>query len=120
MRIHHIALRTHDVARLVAFYAETLGLPIMNRTGDTSAWLQAGEAIVMLERAEAGEPLIVPGTRELVAFAAEPGELPLFEQRLAAGGIPLEARTAFTLYFRDPDGRRIGVSQYPHPAGEGI
>jgi catechol 2,3-dioxygenase-like lactoylglutathione lyase family enzyme len=117
MRIHHIALRTRDIESLVAFYAETLGLPVIHRTGDSSAWLQAGEALVMLERADPGEPAIAPGTRELVAFAVEPGELPAFEQRLAGHGVPIEGRTQFTLYFRDPDGRRVGVSQYPVSPG---
>ena len=35
------------------------------------------------------------------------------EARLASSGIAIEARTEFTLYFRDPDGRRIGLSHYP-------
>jgi hypothetical protein len=27
--------------------------------------------------------------------------------------VPIEDRTAYTLYVRDPDGRRIGLSSYP-------
>jgi catechol 2,3-dioxygenase-like lactoylglutathione lyase family enzyme len=114
MRIHHIALRTRDIESLVAFYAETLGLPVIHRTGDSNAWLQAGEAIVMLEQAKDGEPGVPAGSLELVAFAVDPGELPAFEKRLAEHGVRIEGRTGFTLYFRDPDGRRVGVSQYPH------
>ena len=47
--------------------------------------------------------------RELVAFAISPDEVGRLK------GWPIEARTAFTLYVRDPDGRRIGLSAYPDP-----
>jgi catechol 2,3-dioxygenase-like lactoylglutathione lyase family enzyme len=114
MRIHHIALRTRDLEGLVGFYTEALGLDVVKRSGG-GVWLQAGDALVMLERADDDEPPIPSGTRELVAFAVEARDLPPLEKRLAGHGVPIEARTAFTLYFRDPDGRRVGVSQYPHP-----
>jgi hypothetical protein len=32
--------------------------------------------------------------------------------RLAAAGVAVEAQTEFTLYFRDPDGRRVALSAY--------
>jgi catechol 2,3-dioxygenase-like lactoylglutathione lyase family enzyme len=115
MRIHHIALRTRDLAGLVRFYTDALGLAVVKRSGDAGVWLQADDALVMIERADEGEPAIPSGTRELLAFAVEAGELPSFEKRLAGEGVPIEARTQYTLYFRDPDGRRVGVSQYPHP-----
>ncbi len=113
MRIHHIALRTRDLPRLEAFYSDTLGLAVAQRGGASSVWLQAGDAWVMLEQAEAGEPGVPEGTRELVAFALSPEELASFERRLGEQGVPIEARTAFTIYFRDPDGRRVGLSHYP-------
>jgi catechol 2,3-dioxygenase-like lactoylglutathione lyase family enzyme len=111
MRIHHLALRTRDLPRLRAFYVEALGLAPSNLRG-SGVWLQAGDAIVMLEQAEESEPAVPAGSRELVAFAVEPGQLPAFEARLAQHGVAIEARTRHTLYFRDPDGRRVGVSQY--------
>jgi len=115
MRIHHIALRTRDLSRLQAFYVDALGLAVA-RHSDAGVWLQAGDAVLMLERADAAEPGVPAGSLELLAFAVEPGELPAFERRLAARGVAVEARTSFTLYFRDPDGRRVGVSHYPRPA----
>ena len=35
--------------------------------------------------------------------------------RLREAGVAIEDRTAFTLYVRDPDGRRVGLSSYPTP-----
>jgi catechol 2,3-dioxygenase-like lactoylglutathione lyase family enzyme len=112
MRIHHIALRTRDVARLEAFYAGTLGLLVLKREGNV--WLGAGDAIVMLEARGPGEPDVPVGSFELVAFAISPGERAEFARRL-----PIEAETPFTLYVRDPDGRRVGLSHYPDRAETG-
>ena len=113
MRIHHLALRTADLTALERFYANVLGVPVMRRNHQHSVWLDAGGAIVMLERREDGEPAIEPESKELICFGIAPGERDAMRDRLAAAGIPLEAETAYTLYFRDPDGRRVGVSSFP-------
>ena len=116
MRIHHIALRTGDLPRLEAFYCGVLGLQLSRRNGERSVWLGAGEAIVMLERAEPGEPSIAAGTMEMVAFAITKEERADYTRRLAEAGIAVESETAFTLYVRDPDGRRVGLSHYGEAA----
>ena len=112
MRVHHIALRTRDLPRLEAFYAGVLGLAVARRNEERSVWLRAGEAILMLERAEPTEPDVPPGAMEMVAFAIGPEMRATCKERLFARGIPLEAETPYTLYFRDPDGRRVGLSHY--------
>jgi len=112
VKIHHVAMRTRDPVRLEAFYAGVLGMSVARRDGARSVWLRAGEAVVMLERADAHEPPVSPGTLELVAFAVAEADLPGLRARFAAAAIPVEAETAFTLYVRDPDGRRVGVSCY--------
>jgi catechol-2,3-dioxygenase len=94
------------------FYAQTLGLEVVKREAGR-IWLRAGEVVLMLEITGEGEPPIDPQTRELVAFAVEPAEREAWAARLEAAGITIEDRTAHTLYFRDPDGRRIAVSSYP-------
>ena len=109
MRIHHLALRTDDLAALERFYAGTLGLAITRR-GPSSLWLAAGGAIVMLEQRDPSEPRIDGETKELLCFAIDPDEGPELAAKLE-----IEARTDYTLYFRDPDGRRVGVSSYPDP-----
>lgn len=67
----------------------------------------------MLELREPGEPAHPAGSNELVAFAIEPDTRALYTERLARAGVSIEATTDFTLYVRDPDGRRIGLSSYP-------
>ncbi len=113
MRIHHLALRTVDLARLRGFYVGVLGLCPSAAADEraTRVWLQAGDAVLMLERADDGEPPIARGTMELVAFAVDDREA--WRARLEHAGVRIEAETAHTLYFRDPDGRRVAVSDYP-------
>ncbi len=120
MRIHHLAFRTLDVPGLTAFYRNVLGLetaPDARPPGAVSVWLSAGTTRVMIEPRGAHEPRVPLGSSELVAFAIDASERDDFETRLAAGGIPVEQRSRFTLYFRDPDGRRVAVSHYPTPEG---
>jgi len=114
MRIHHLAFRTGDLARLEGFYVEALGLAVIRRNEARSVWLDAGGTLVMLKQRDEDEAPVAP-SQELVAFAVAPDMRAIVEGRLAAAGLALEARTEFTLYVRDPDGRRIGLSSYPVP-----
>ena len=112
MKVHHIALRTAEVERLVRFYTTVLGFEAV-RTTPRSVWLGAGGAVLMIELREDGEPDVPRGAMELVAFAIDDESLAPWAQRLAAAGVSVEGATAHTLYFRDPDGRRVGLSRYP-------
>jgi glyoxylase I family protein len=116
MRIHHVALRTRDVQRLEAFYAGLLGLARWRGSPERAVWLDAGGTILMIERASVSEPDIEQGTRELIAFAVAPSDRARLVALLLASGVAIEDTTPFTLYFRDPDGRRVGLSHYPEPA----
>ena len=109
MRIHHVAFRTRDLARLEAFYGK-LGFDVARRQ-EHSVWLRAGDAVLMLERAAESESTNGPTTRELVAFATTDA-LDTTKERLRNAGIVVEAETKFTVYFRDPDGRRLGISRF--------
>ncbi len=112
MRVHHLAFRTRDLARLERFYTDVLCLSIARRDEDRSVWLRAGGTILMLERAEDGESCVVGGTKELVAFAIEAPDVERWRRTLASNAIEVEGETGFTIYFRDPDGRRIALSHY--------
>ncbi|HEU4537251.1 MAG TPA: VOC family protein, partial [Polyangiaceae bacterium] len=99
-------------------YRDVLGLDERGRQhGDggalRSVWLGVGPVVLMIELAAPDEPLAPAGSLDLVAFAIAPGEREAWRGRLEAAGAPVEAETAHTLYFRDPDGRRVGVSSYP-------
>lgn len=113
MRLHHLAFRTGDLARLERFYVDVLALTVLRRDGAQSVWLDASGTILMLERRDAGEVPIDASSKELVCFAIGRDEHEAFAVRLAANGVGIDARTAFTMYFRDPDGRRVGLSSYP-------
>ncbi len=116
MKIHHIAFRTRDLEGLERFYVDVLALRVTRRNtspeGDRSVWLDAGGAILMLERAEADEPDVAPGTMELIAFDIGIEARIGYLARLGERHVAIEAQTDHTLYFRDPDGRRIGLSHY--------
>jgi catechol 2,3-dioxygenase-like lactoylglutathione lyase family enzyme len=119
---HHIALQCGDLGVCERFYRDVLGLPVVRRWpaeggGDRSVWLGTGDGFLALERA--GEPPavgpFVEGRAGFHLFAlridrARRGE---WEARLAASGTPVVHRTAFTLYVRDPEGNRIGLSHHP-------
>ena len=66
----------------------------------------------MLERAGDEEPGVGAGSKELVAFAIEEADAARWRRTLAARDVAIEQETAFTIYFRDPDGRRIALSHY--------
>jgi catechol 2,3-dioxygenase len=116
-RLHHLALRVSDCERALAFYSGLLGLSEVRRVPEGGApraiWLAAGEVVIMLETSlrGAGPP---SGSGHVLAFAA--AELGAWEERLAAAGIPIDDRTAETLFVRDPDGHRVGLSAYRFPA----
>lgn len=114
VRLHHLAFRTRDLGRLASFYADVLGLPVRKRAAER-VWLAAegaDECVIMLERADPDEPAPSVESKELVAFAVTERALESWVGRLQAAGVALEGRTQSTLYFRDPDGRRVAVSSY--------
>jgi catechol 2,3-dioxygenase-like lactoylglutathione lyase family enzyme len=124
MRVHHVAIRVADVERSLAFYAGVLRLEVVARhpegAGLRSAWLRMGAGLLMLERDLAGAGATT-GSGHLLAFDVRATSLtaeaqePLDEwtTRLARAGITLDGRTEHTLFCRDPDGHRVGLSTFP-------
>lgn len=114
MRIHHLALRVSHIERSLAFYAGLLGLPEVKRHeldgALRSVWLAAGESVLMLETGLAGAGP-TDGSAHLLAFAVE--DLGAWRRRLAEAGVAMDGHTEHTLYVRDPDGHRVGLSTYP-------
>jgi glyoxylase I family protein len=121
--IHHVALQCADLDACERFYREVVGLPVVTRWprpggGDRSVWLGLGQGgFLALERAERppqpgpwrdGQPGI-----HLIALRIDPGERQGWEARLAAAGVPVVHRTRWTIYLRDPEGNRVGLSHHP-------
>lgn len=113
MKIHHIAFRVRDLQRSTAFYREVLALCIRRDESPRSVWFEVDEhSVLMLEARPAGEPTPRPGSMDLVAFRVDQTE----KNRARALGFEtgcFDGETEHTVYLRDPDGRRIGVSTYP-------
>lgn len=116
MRVHHIAIQVRDLERARSFYVDVLGLPEVRRQPQ-SVWLDAEGTLLMLEKCDDTEgpaPWRSPrAALHLLALAIGASEREAWRARLQAAGAPLEGETAFTLYTRDPDGTRIGLSSYP-------
>jgi catechol 2,3-dioxygenase-like lactoylglutathione lyase family enzyme len=115
-RIHHVALRVADPERSLLFYGGVLSLPEVRRIEEggriRAIWVRAGEAVVMLEREVKG-PGPAAGSGHVLALAVD--DLPVWEERLSAAGVPIVDRTAYTLYVSDPDGHRVGLTVYALP-----
>jgi catechol-2,3-dioxygenase len=79
-----------------------------------------GEEFLALEACEAERPPTPfrdpHGGLHLLALRITPAERALWEQKLARLGIDVVHRTRWTLYLRDPEGNRIGLSHFPHEA----
>ena len=113
LEVHHLAIRTHDVETTVAFYKDVLGIVELRSRGSDSVWLAlAGDAVLMVERRAAGEPAIPAGSMDLIAFRVSDERKSEIRAAVRARGC-YDGETAHTVYFRDPDGRRVGVSTHP-------
>jgi glyoxylase I family protein len=120
--VHHVAVKVADLARAESFYVSVLGLPVLERwptadgQAERSLWLDLGQgAFLALERADspaAAKAEGVPGMH-LLALAIARSEREPWEARLVQAGFPVYQRTDYTLYVRDPEGNRIGLSHWP-------
>ena len=115
-RLHHLALRVADCERALSFYSGLLGLPEVRRFEQAgvlrAVWVTAGGTVIMLERALRGSGPDA-GSGHVLAFAVS--DLAAWEGRLRDAGIPIDDRTDETLFVRDPDGHRVGLSVYAFP-----
>ena len=115
LQLHHLALRVADCQRSASFYGGLLGLTERRRIKEAdgalrSVWLEAGGVVLMLERSLRGAGAD-SGSAHLLAFAVS--DLAGWERRLQEAGLTVEDRTPHTLYLRDPDGHRVGLSTHP-------
>jgi catechol 2,3-dioxygenase-like lactoylglutathione lyase family enzyme len=123
---HHVAIQCAELESCERFYREVLGLPVMQRGSgadgrERSVWLGlGGGSFLALERA-GGPPEVRPWGDarpglHLVALRIEAGGRSAWEERLAAAGVEVVHRTRWTLYVRDPEGNRVGLSHHPEDA----
>jgi glyoxylase I family protein len=126
---HHLAIQVKDLPGAVRFYAEVLGLKVVRRwpredggSGERSVWLSVGEGeeFIALEACDVDRPPTPfrdpHGGLHLLALRISAQDRRSWERRLAELGVGLVNRTRWTLYVRDPEGNRIGLSHYPDEA----
>ena len=113
--LHHLALGADDVESLAAFYRDVVGLPETTRhhyeDGSLrSIWLAVGDGVLMVEPAEQGRRDVPhhSGGLFLMAFKMSPEQRKAVEDKLEA-----ESQTEHTRYFRDPEGNRFAISDFP-------
>jgi glyoxylase I family protein len=122
MKTHHISLKVTDLADCESFYADVLGLSIVERHKDKngnerSVWLKCGELILMLEKFEGAPPAKDhnynhPGWH-LLALAIDMETREDWKKRLRDAKIVIEEESPHSIYFRDPEGNRLALSHYP-------
>ncbi len=125
---HHLAIQVRDLAAAERFYVETLGLKVVHRwpredgPGERSLWLSvgAGEEFLALELCDAERPSTPfrdpHGGLHLLALRIPASDRAAWEEKLAGLGVEIVHRTRWTLYLRDPEGNRLGLSHFPHEA----
>ena len=109
--LHHVAFRTTDTEALVAFYERVVGLPRASVSGN-GVWLLAGDVVLMVEARAADEGGPDETARDLLAFRPASLSRAEFEPHLARHGVAVEDVTEHSVYFRDPDGRRLAFSDF--------
>lgn len=124
---HHTAIRVRDMAAMLTFYRDVVGLPFIRQVGEDGVprvvWLHA----VQLIQADApGDPR--QGTLDHLAISVL--NLERIAERLTAHGTVLEAPIAHAdfpehqlhldnVFFRDPEGNRVELVQWT-PLGSSV
>jgi catechol 2,3-dioxygenase-like lactoylglutathione lyase family enzyme len=106
--INHITLAVTDVPRAFAFYTEVLGFKPLARWPN-GAYLRAGDLWLAIE---IGDPGHAPGDRSHLAFGVAATDFAALSARIRNSGAVIwqENRTeGDSLYFLDPDGRKLEV-----------
>ncbi len=117
--VDQVVLPVRDVEHSARFYARVLGMEVQHR-GRSAALRFAGREIVLRPHEGGGAPAV----RELRLLCEQP--LARFLAHLLNEGVAVEegpvqrpgaAGPVTVVYFRDPDGHRLGVAA---SAGEGV
>jgi catechol 2,3-dioxygenase len=135
--IGHVHLKVADIERSLAFWSGVLGFEVMQRWGDSAAFISAGgyhhHIGLNTWESQGGSPP-PPGTTGLYHVAVRyPDRRTLADalRRLLEAGIPLEGASdhgvSEAIYLRDPDGNGVELyrdrprEEWPRPPdGEGV
>jgi len=132
LSLDHAVFPIWDVEASLAFYGETLGLPLAQAiTGDDwggHPWLmlifalEDGRELVLVARRGAARPPPEGDERHYALAAGSRAEQDAFEARLAAAGVAVSEEThgeRRSLYALDPNGVTIEIT-WPHSASAAV
>ena len=127
LRILEAAVYVNDLDETQAFYGNVLGLQLISRRDDRSAFFRCGDAIVLTFLAEAsrdpattGELPVPPhgtdGAGHLCFAVPDSTTLDVWRETLTAAGIEIESdfcwpNGARSVYVRDPSGNSIEFAE---------
>ncbi len=122
-RLHHIAITTPEPEGLSRFYETILNQKrCYKRENDSglteSVWLQTDGTILMFERSTLpvdSKTDEFPDKKmgyHLLSFQADFNTTDELESWLTSKSVEIEHRSNYTIYFRDPDGNRIGFTVF--------
>jgi catechol 2,3-dioxygenase-like lactoylglutathione lyase family enzyme len=119
---HHLAIQVRSLERMSAFYRDVLGLREVARhqreDGSVrSIWMGLPGAFLALEEVE-GEPGAEPFRHPrpglfLLGLRIDASAREDVRRALHAHGVAVEHESKWTLYLRDPEGNRLGLSHHP-------
>ena len=122
-RIDHIVLTAHDVDRTLEFYSRVLGMEPVTFAGGRRGLAFGRQKINLHQAGREFEPKALtptPGSLDLCFITETPLEqvvAQLKAEGVAVAQGPVEKTGALgammSVYFRDPDGNLIEVSNYP-------
>ena len=113
MKLHHLAFRCNDYKEVSLFYKNLFKLKEIFSQKKYSIWLKGSDDLVfMFEQATPGEARPESNNHELICFYAEANEKKAIINELKKKNIEIESQTEKTIYFRDPENRKIGISDF--------
>ena len=121
-RIDHVVLTARDVDATCAFYARVLGMQVVTFAGDRKALRFGCQKINLHQAGREFEPKAdrpTPGSADLCLIATTPladviAQLRACDVTVVEGPVAKTGATGplRSVYFRDPDGNLIEVSNY--------
>ena len=121
-RIDHIVLTCHDVERTLEFYGRVLGMEPVTFAGGRRGLAFGRQKLNLHQAGREFEPKALkpaPGAIDLCFIAATPLEqvvehLKACDVHIIEGPVPKSGATGpmSSVYFRDPDGNLVEVSNY--------
>jgi catechol 2,3-dioxygenase-like lactoylglutathione lyase family enzyme len=122
-RIDHVVLTAHDVDRTIEFYSRVLGMEPVTFAGGRRGLAFGRQKINLHQAGREYEPKALrpgPGSLDLCFITETPLEEVVAHLKaegvaIAEGPVPKTGALGpmTSVYFRDPDGNLIEVSNYP-------